>query len=81
MTALLRSTRSVRDRLSSDTWRIINIIDEQLRSLQDIPAEQLVDALDELDNLVTALTAFTGLTLENITRGSSWRFLDYWSAY
>jgi len=76
LTALLRSTRSVRDRLSSDTWRIINIIDEQLRSLRNIPAEQLVDALDELDNLVTALTAFTGLTLENITRGSSWRFLD-----
>jgi uncharacterized circularly permuted ATP-grasp superfamily protein/uncharacterized alpha-E superfamily protein len=77
LTALLRSTRSVRDRLSSDTWRIINIIDQQLRSLRDIPAEQLVDALDELDNLVTALTAFTGLTLENITRGSSWRFLDF----
>ena len=76
LAALLRSTRSVRDRLSSDTWRIINIIDEQLRSLQAIPAEQLIDALDELDTLVTALTAFTGLTLENLTRGSSWRFLD-----
>jgi uncharacterized alpha-E superfamily protein len=76
LTSLLRSTRSVRDRLSSDTWRIINIIDEQLRSLRDISPDHLVDALDELDNLVTALTAFTGLTLENVTRGRSWRFLD-----
>lgn len=76
LTSLLRSTRSVRDRLSSDTWRIINMIDEQLRSLRSISADQLVDALDELDNLVTALTAFTGLTLENVTRGRSWRFLD-----
>ena len=76
LTSLLRSSRSVRDRLSSDTWRVINIIDEELRSLRDITSERLVDALDELDNLVTALTAFTGLTLENMTRGRSWRFLD-----
>ena len=76
LTALLRSSRSVRDRLSSDTWRVINVIDQQLRSLCRISQDQLVDALDELDNLVTALTAFSGLTLENMTRGRSWRFLD-----
>jgi uncharacterized alpha-E superfamily protein len=76
LTSLLKSARSVRDRLSSDTWRIINIIDEELRSLRDITPEQLVDAVDDLDSLITALTAFTGLTLENITRGRSWRFLD-----
>ena len=29
-----------------------------------------------MDNLITALTALSGLTLENITRGRSWRFLD-----
>ena len=76
LTSLLRSSRSVRDRLSSDTWRVINVIDEELRSLRGITPERLVDALDELDNLVTALTAFAGLTLENMTRGRSWRFLD-----
>jgi uncharacterized alpha-E superfamily protein len=76
LSSLLKSARSVRDRLSSDTWRIINIIDEELRSLRHITPEQLVDADDELDSLITALTAFTGLTLENITRGRSWRFLD-----
>jgi uncharacterized alpha-E superfamily protein len=76
LTALLRSARSVRDRLSSDTWRIINVIDKELNSLRSIAPENLVDALDELDSLVTALTAFTGLTLENMNRGRSWRFLD-----
>lgn len=76
LTALLRSARSVRDRLSSDTWRVINVIDEELRSLRNISPDRLVEALDELDNLITALTAFTGLTLENMTRGRSWRFLD-----
>jgi len=76
LTSLLKAARSVRDRLSSDTWRVINIIDDELRSLRGITPQLLVDAVDELDNLITALTAFTGLTLENITRGRSWRFLD-----
>lgn len=74
--SLLLSARSVRDRLSSDTWRVINDIDEELQSLSKITPDRLIDAIDELDNLVTALTAFTGLTLENMTRGRSWRFLD-----
>ena len=74
--ALLRSVRSVRDRLSSDTWRIINIIDDELGSLRGITSKNLIDATDEQDKLITALTAFTGLTLENMTRGSSWHFLD-----
>ncbi len=74
--SLLLSARSLRDRLSSDTWRVINDIDEELSSLSNITPDRLIDAIDELDNLVTALTAFTGLTLENMTRGRSWRFLD-----
>ncbi len=76
LNALLRSARSVRDRLSSDTWRIINVIDKELHSLRAITPERLIDALDELDNVVTALTAFSGLTLENMNRGPSWYFLD-----
>jgi uncharacterized circularly permuted ATP-grasp superfamily protein/uncharacterized alpha-E superfamily protein len=76
LNALLRSARSVRDRLSSDTWRIINVIDKELHSLRAIRPDNLVDALDELDSVVTALTAFSGLTLENMNRGRSWRFLD-----
>jgi len=76
LASLLRSVRSVRDRLPSDTWRIINMIDEELDSLRGISSTNLIDATDEQDELITALTAFTGLTLENMTRGRSWRFLD-----
>lgn len=76
LNALLLSARSVRDRLSNDTWRVINDIDEELRSLQRIEAGQLLDALDEMDNLVLAFTAFSGLTQENMTRGRGWLFLD-----
>lgn len=76
LASLLRSVRSVRDRLPSDTWRIINMIDEELGSLRGISQTNLVDAIDEQDELITALTAFSGLTQENMTRGRSWRFLD-----
>jgi len=74
--ALLLSARSVRDRLSTDTWRVINDIDEEQRSLLGIKPAQLFDALDDMDNLVQAFTAFSGLTQENMTRGRGWLFLD-----
>jgi uncharacterized alpha-E superfamily protein len=76
LSSFLFAARSVRDRLSSDTWRVINDIDDVLQSLAKITPDRLVDVLDDLDELITALTAFTGLTLENMNRGRSWRFLD-----
>jgi uncharacterized alpha-E superfamily protein len=76
VTALLRSARSVRDRLSGDSWRVINDIDEELRSLQSISADRLIEAWDEIDNLVKAMTAFSGVMMENMTRGRGWLFLD-----
>jgi uncharacterized circularly permuted ATP-grasp superfamily protein/uncharacterized alpha-E superfamily protein len=76
VSALLRSARSVRDRLSSDTWRVINDIDEELRSLQRVNADQLMEAWDEIDNLVKAMTAFSGVMTENLTHGRGWLFLD-----
>lgn len=76
LSSLLSSARTVRDRLSKDTWRVVNDIDEELRSLRHITPERFVDALDELDNVITAMSAFAGLTMENMTHGRSWRFLD-----
>ncbi len=76
VSALLRSARSVRDRLSIDTWRVINDIDEELRSLQSVNADHLIEAGDEMDNLVKAMTALSGVMMENMTRGRGWLFLD-----
>jgi uncharacterized alpha-E superfamily protein len=73
---LLLAARSVRDRLSTDTWSVVNDIDDELYSLQQIAPERLADALDVLDNLVKALSALSGLTQENMTRGRGWLFLD-----
>jgi uncharacterized circularly permuted ATP-grasp superfamily protein/uncharacterized alpha-E superfamily protein len=76
VSALLLSARSVRDRLSSDTWRVINDIDEELRSLHQVSPDRLIEAWDEMDNLVKAMTAFAGVMMENMTRGRGWLFLD-----
>jgi uncharacterized circularly permuted ATP-grasp superfamily protein/uncharacterized alpha-E superfamily protein len=73
---LLQAARSIRDRLSSDTRRVINDIDQQFRALQSGQITHLADALDGLDNLVNALVGFSGLINENMTREQGWRFLE-----
>jgi uncharacterized alpha-E superfamily protein len=65
----------VRDRISIDTWRIINRFD------QDFPptrraAIQVNDTLPALDRLIITFAAFGGLAMESMTRGFAWRFLD-----
>ena len=74
--AMLLSARSVRDRLSVDTLRVINDIDLELRSLKQGNLQHLNDADDELDNLITALVGFSGLISENMTHEQGWRFLE-----
>lgn len=65
---------AVRDRLSSDTWRILHRLepDAQARPSQ-FPLGQ---ASVTLRNLVLDLAAFSGLAMENMTRGQGWTFLD-----
>jgi uncharacterized alpha-E superfamily protein len=76
LVALLVAARSVRDRLSMDTLRVINDIDVELSSLQRGDVQHLNDADDELDNLITALMSFSGLINENMTHEQGWRFLE-----
>lgn len=68
-------TSSVRDRFSGDTWRI-------LRQLQTgFPDEPQVATADgllaTLHLLVFQLAAFSGMEMESMTRGYSWRFLEF----
>ncbi len=74
--ALLVAARSVRDRLSTDTLRVINDIDMELSGLQQGNLQHLNDADDELDNLITALMSLSGLINENMTHEQGWRFLE-----
>ncbi|MPY91421.1 MAG: hypothetical protein GEU99_26370 [Luteitalea sp.] len=64
----------VRDRLSIDTWRILNLLH------QDMPLGhgriQFEDVLVHLNRIIADLAAFSGMEMENMTRGHGWRFLN-----
>lgn len=64
----------VRDRLSIDTWRILNLLQEDMRLRQG--RIQFEELLVQLNRIITDLAAFSGMEMENMTRGHGWRFLN-----
>jgi uncharacterized circularly permuted ATP-grasp superfamily protein/uncharacterized alpha-E superfamily protein len=66
---------SVRDRFSGDTWRILGRLDSDARTKQGRLPIAHATALSH--RLVLDLAAFNGMEMENMTRGSGWRFLDF----
>jgi uncharacterized alpha-E superfamily protein len=77
MAATMRSTATVvRDRLSLDSWRILNRLGQELIGQDQDPTTQLADALPLLNRLILDLAAFSGMGTESMTRGPGWRFLD-----
>ena len=65
---------AVRDRLSADTWRILNRLETDARTQPgQLP---LVHTSSMLNTLVLDLAAFAGMEMENMTRGLGWSFLD-----
>jgi uncharacterized circularly permuted ATP-grasp superfamily protein/uncharacterized alpha-E superfamily protein len=71
---LRRIAAVVRDRLSLDTWRILNQLQHDLRLRHG--RVQFDDVLAHLNRMITDLAAFSGMEMENMTRGHGWRFLD-----
>jgi uncharacterized circularly permuted ATP-grasp superfamily protein/uncharacterized alpha-E superfamily protein len=63
------AARTVRDRLSPDSWRVINRLD-------DFGESPDADPLELLDNTLFTLSSFSGLAMESMTRGLGWRFMD-----
>lgn len=76
--SLIRSLRwnaaSARDRLSDDTWRLFNRLENILQPNGQQPTAPAL--LQTLDSLVLHLAAFAGMQAENMTRGHGWRFLE-----
>lgn len=66
---LQKTARKVRDRLSLDSSRIIN-------HLEDLTKSPSQDPLEFLDETLFALNAFSGQAMESMTRSLGWRFLD-----
>lgn len=74
LTRIRFNSASARDRLSDDTWRLLNRMERDAR----LPTGNftLANAQSTLDTLVLDLAAFGGMHLENVTRGHGWRFLE-----
>src|SRR4029079_8593987 len=64
---LRRIAAVVRDRLSLDTWRILNQLQHDLRLRHG--RVQFDDVLVHLNRMITDLAAFSGMEMENMTRG------------
>ncbi|MEQ8470975.1 MAG: circularly permuted type 2 ATP-grasp protein [Marinoscillum sp.] len=73
--SLLRNAYSVRDRLSLDTWRILDSISEELNALKNVNGD-LNMVYQCMDNLVIKLMGFYGLNIDNMTREATWHLLN-----
>jgi uncharacterized circularly permuted ATP-grasp superfamily protein/uncharacterized alpha-E superfamily protein len=71
----LRVASTVRDRLSSDNWRILNQLAARLRA-RSSPVLTLADALELLDHSIFSLVAVGGLEMAHMTRDEGWRFMS-----
>ncbi len=61
----------VRDRISQDTWRIL----DQLHAGMGSPLHH-GELIALLDRLLLPLAAFSGMAFESMTHGFGWRFMD-----
>ncbi len=74
MRSLLLNAAAARDRLSDDTWRFFNRLENVVHKPQGNPGAS--DLLRTLDTLILHLSAIAGMQGENMTRGQGWRFLE-----
>jgi uncharacterized circularly permuted ATP-grasp superfamily protein/uncharacterized alpha-E superfamily protein len=71
-----RLSWEVKERLSPDTWRVLQQLSTQLSAVPPPNHDRrFLAALAGLDEVVIMLSAFAGLLAENPTRGYGWRFL------
>ena len=71
----VRVAGAVRDRLSSDNWRLLNRLSQSIEVPHGEEAN-LDDALDVIDQAIISLVAVAGLEMAHMTRNDGWRFLS-----
>ncbi|HMC75508.1 MAG TPA: circularly permuted type 2 ATP-grasp protein [Vicinamibacterales bacterium] len=71
----IRVAGAIRDRLSSDNWRLLNQLFEMVGSPPESDVD-LHDALAIIDRAIIALGAVAGLEMAHMTRDHGWRFLS-----
>lgn len=69
---------TVRDRISTDTWRILTQLKEDfgVNSWRPDTSQRLADQLLILNSVILSLSAFNGMTNENMTQNMGWHFLQ-----
>lgn len=72
--SLLLNAAAARDRLSDDTWKFFNRLENVIHTPDAMPGTS--DLLRTLDSLILHLSAIAGMQAENMTRGQGWRFLE-----
>jgi uncharacterized alpha-E superfamily protein len=74
---LARSAGSVREFLSTSTWRVVGSLDAGRQVLTaDAAKADLFLVAESLHDVVLSLMAMAGLFGESVVRGPGWRFLD-----
>jgi len=72
-----RVSWQVRERLSADTWRVLQQLETEFSRAAPVdPNQRFLAQMTALDNAIVTLSAFSGLLMENTTRGFGWRFLE-----
>ncbi|MES2664127.1 MAG: circularly permuted type 2 ATP-grasp protein [Pseudomonadota bacterium] len=75
LSILMRSAYNVRDMWSIDTWRVLDDIKEDIKSL-DRQSSDVQHLQSELESLTVTLMAFSGQALESMPQEASWFLLD-----
>jgi uncharacterized circularly permuted ATP-grasp superfamily protein/uncharacterized alpha-E superfamily protein len=70
-----RVAGTVRERLSSDNWRVLNRLYQRVSDRASQPVS-LDDAFEFLDDIIVLLVAVGGLETAHMTRDDGWRFLS-----
>jgi len=71
-----RAIHEVREHWSTDTWRVLRIMEEEFRQPIPLSHQGHIRMLHTLDNLITFIVAFIGLNRESISREQGWILLD-----
>jgi len=71
-----RSAKSVRDRLSIDSWRVLMRLDNIMDIDKNDQWRQMADSNYFINEVLIILSAFSGLAMEGMTRALGWRFMD-----
>jgi uncharacterized circularly permuted ATP-grasp superfamily protein/uncharacterized alpha-E superfamily protein len=71
-----KAIHEVRDHWSTDTWRVIRGMEEELQNGVPLTHHGHLQMIHTLDNLITSTVAFIGLNRESISREQGWIMLD-----